>query len=324
MYEFLIKLESGLRRRLRERYDSIRTWNRIKVESVWDLLLFVRTIQERRIKRELQETGGASLVIDEKRGFGFLDSLERDYIEKVQQLAIARRNLIKDQLIKKNNSKEYLQQIFDMSLVNRENIFFLEGILKSHLVQEVSGYFGSKVPILHEASIFYSPPSDKFGSDFEGSQLYHRDGEGTKNLKIWILCDETTEESGPTVLLDAASSSAIAREINYIPGMKIDDQTIESTSSYKNAEKFLAIGTKGTVFYTDTCRSFHYGSRTSTSSSRLVAMFHFVENNSSYYFPYISRTFTSRLKPLSPDVQAWAKESFTTRALLSKRLLYSN
>lgn len=324
MYQLIIKLESSSRRRLRERYDAIRTWNRITIESLWDLILFTRTIQERRIKRELQPTRGSSLVIDEKRGFGFLDLLEKDYIEKVQQLAILRRNLAKDQLIERSNSKEYLQQIFDISLVNRNNIFFLEGILKSDLVQEVSRYFGSKAPILHEASIFYSPPSDKFGSEFEGSQLYHRDGEGTRNLKIWILCDETTEENGPTVLLDAASSSAIAKEINYIPGIKIDDQTIESTSSYKNAEKFLAIGTKGTVFYTDTCRSFHYGSRTSTSSSRLVAMFHFVESNSSYYFPYISRTFTSRLKPLSPDVQAWAKKSFTTRALLSKRLLYSN
>lgn len=320
MRELFEKVERGLRRRLRERYDQTRTWNRVKLELLWDALLFPRTFKERKTKRKIDGMKKVSGVIDKINGVGFLNILDSDYIEKVQELAVSRRELAQNGMIGKSNNKEYLQQIFDMSEVTKENIFFLDGILKEEIIREVSLYFGRKLPILHEASVFYSPRRATTQEQIQGSQLFHRDGEGTKNLKIWILCEETSLENGPTVLLDATTSEAIAREINYIPGEKVLDQTIELTENYKKAEQFVAIGTSGTVFYTDTCRNFHYGSRTSIAASRLVAMFHFVENNSTYYFPYISRTFTSRLKPLNSDVKAWAKNNPLAKNLLSKRL----
>lgn len=323
MLKRLMKIEVGLRRRLRERYDRTRTWNRVKLEFIWDLLLLSRTFRESRAKKKIPGARKDSEILNKKCGFGFLHILDKDYIEKVQELAVSRKKLVQKNIIGKSNSKEYLQQIFDMSEVTQESIFFLDGILKEDIVREISTYFGRKLPILHEASIFYSPQRTKAEEQFQGSQLFHRDGEGTKNLKIWILCEETNLDNGPTFLLDATNSEAIAREIDYIPGVKVLDQAVELTKNYKDAENFIAIGAKGTVFYTDTCRSFHYGSRTSNSASRLVAMFHFVENNSSYYFPYISRTFTSRLKPLNSDVQVWAKGNPLAQALLSKRILYS-
>jgi hypothetical protein len=323
MGKVLTRIEAGLRRRLRERYDRTRTSNRVKLEFIWDSLLFYRTFKERRAKLKIHGTKKVSGIINKEHGFGLLNILDKDYVEKVQELAVMRRDLAQKNIVGKSNSKEYLQQIFDISEVTQENIFFLDGILQEDIIGEVSTYFGRKLPILHEASVFYSPKRATIEEQFEGSQLFHRDGEGTKNLKIWILCEETNLENGPTVLLDATTSEAIAREIHYIPGEKVLDQAVELTKKYKDAKKFMAIGAKGTVFYTDTCRSFHYGSRTSDSASRLVAMFHFVENNSTYYFPYISRTFTSRLKPLNSDVQAWAKKNPLAQALLSKRILYS-
>lgn len=320
---FLTKFESGFRRRIRERYDKTKSWNRKRIDSLWDLLLVSRRRNEVNLKSKTLLPGGNGVSFDQSRGFGTFHALDTYFVDRVLHLAQSKRSQVMSGLVEKANSKEYLQQIFDLSMVNEENIFFLEGILKPEIIHSISEYFGDKLPLLHEASIFYSPPKEQENQSLKGSQLFHRDGEGTKNLKIWILCDDTSPENGPTVLLDALTSDLIAKEINYTPGEKITDNVIEKTISFEGSEKFIAVGRAGTSFYTDTCRSFHYGSRTTTSSSRLVAMYHFVDNNCSYYFPYISRTFVSRLKPLSIDVKNWSKENPMAQAVLSKRLACS-
>ena len=317
----LKKIEFGIRRRIRERVDGIKTWNRRKIEKACDLIFIARRLKEKRNQATLLSaiTLNEPDFFDRKMAFGKIEIKNNAYLEKLYAFANHQKQKINSGYLKKGNNKEYLQKIFDISMINRESMFMVDGILSAEFIARIAKYFDDKMPILHDVSIFYSPPSKK-NVKYEGSQLFHRDGEGTRNLKIWILCEDTLDEDGPTTLLDGESSEQIAKQLNYVPGSKISDFLVESTLAYKNAKHLKGTGDKGSAFYTDTCRSFHYGSRTDKETSRLVAMYHFVDNNSTYWLPYIGKTFRGQMKPLSDELRALALQNNSLGIILEKRL----
>jgi hypothetical protein len=311
----------GIMRRIESFVSSIKTWDRLKIEKVCDSIFVTRRLREKRNQKIIMKASSENKLLnfDEKVAFGRFEIGNDDYLEKLYILANIQKNRAQLGQLKKLNSKEYLQSIFDLSMVDKETIFMIDGILSAEFIASVTKYFDGKVPILHNVSIFYSPPSMK-SDQYEGSQLWHRDGDGTKNLKVWVLCEDTSEEDGPTILLDGKSSERIARDINYIPGKKIPDILIESSSPYRTAKQFKGTGKKGQAFYTDTCRSFHYGSRTSKETSRLVAMYHFVDNNSNYWLPFITKIYRAKMRPLSQDLKNIAMQNDSLRIILEKRL----
>lgn len=185
----------------------------------------------------------------------------------------------------KLNTKEYLQQIANLETISTKYPTILEFALQHSLLQTIGNYLGN-FPILHEISVFYSPPQqlEELDNKWQGSQLFHRDGGGTRCFKLWLLCDSVDIQNGPTTLLPARVSDEICQKFKYVPGVRF--QTDEPLKEYLS-ETVSLVGPAGTWFATDTDRCLHYGSRTTKSSSRLVMMFHYVDRNSVYYLPLV-------------------------------------
>lgn len=150
------------------------------------------------------------------------------------------------------------------------------------MLKSVSNYLG-KLPMLLDISarISLSDP-DKPGDKLSGSQMFHRDMDDVASVKVWILCSEVKKENGPTVLLPISTSHEVAGTIGYRQGDKIPND-----EPFKNVkgELFEAVGPVGTSFATDTCSSFHYGSRVQKSKERLVLYFQYVSSTSVYFRP---------------------------------------
>jgi hypothetical protein len=140
------------------------------------------------------------------------------------------------------------------------------------------------------------------------------DGEGTQNVKLWLLCQDVKVERGPTVVVSAHQSARLAKKLNYKLGDRIDSD--HDLSNLKKLNTFALTGAKGSWFAKDTDRSFHYGSRTTKESSRLVMMFHYVDNNSSDYMPILSKHYKKQFKALPTITREIAeKNSFFYEAL---------
>ena len=219
--------------------------------------------------------------------------------------------------IKRTNSKEYLQQIYSLSNMDKQGLPLLAFATSPSVLKSAQDYLG-KFPLLHDISVFYSPSSsESFHGDWQGSQLYHRDGGGTGCVKIWLLAKDVSESDGPTTLLTAKVSAEISKKMSYKPGNRVKDELIDSLT---NQSPIKLTGKKGEMFATDTDRCFHYGSRTTSNSSRLVIMFHFVDNNSSYYFPFLRLNYLRKMPQLSPDVKKYCESNKLAAMALRYRL----
>jgi hypothetical protein len=150
------------------------------------------------------------------------------------------------------------------------------------MLRSVALYLG-KLPMLLDISarISLSDP-DQPGASLSGSQMFHRDMDDVSSVKVWILCSDVAKENGPTVLLPTKLSDAVAKNIGYRQGDKIPNDV-----PFEGHQKalFEATGSIGTSFATDTCSSFHYGSRTEVSKERLVLYFQYVTSTSVYFRP---------------------------------------
>lgn len=158
------------------------------------------------------------------------------------------------------------------------------------IISAIQDYFGS-FPYLTSIGLYWSSPMrvDKGKVEFAGSQLFHRDAEDRKIVKIWILCQEVTSESGPTILIPYKESEKIARQLNYRQGHRISiEQESNLLSQRQDLKTFSAIGPSGTVFMTDTARLLHYGSRTAKESERLVLMISYETFFSHHLRKYLS------------------------------------
>jgi len=219
--------------------------------------------------------------------------------------------------LKRTNSKEYLQQIYSLSTMDKQGLPLLAFATSPRVLKSAQDYLG-KFPLLHEISVFYSPSSsESFHGDWQGSQLYHRDGGGTGCVKIWLLAKDVSDPDGPTTLLTAKVSAEISKKMSYKPGNRVKDELIDSLT---NQAPIKLTGKKGEMFATDTDRCFHYGSRTTSNSSRLVIMFHFVDNNSSYYFPFLRLNYLRKLPKLSSDVKKYCESNKLAAMALRYRL----
>ena len=311
------KLSLKISRWIVKKVERFPSSTRKNFDVLMNIALPIRLLKDRIYISKLSQISKQIFVIDEKIGFCQLPPLDADS-EQMINLARKCKELVLAGELQRHNSKEYLQQIFDMSNINRDSLFLLELGLNPNLLLSIQRYLHS-YPLLHEVSVFYSPESisDFTSENFAGSQLFHRDGGGTKCLKLWLLCEDVSKENGPTVLIPSGISHEISKRLNYHPGDKISD------SKFLTSELAQAVpltGKKGDWFATDTDNCFHYGSRTTKKSSRLVIMFHYVEHNSSYYMPFLRQNYIRKLKPLSPAVKEFCQTNVYAARSLRYRL----
>ena len=266
-------------------------------EKILNLVFLWRTLSYRKKFRQLNsEVGPAVFGVDKNNGYQNFTIPD----EITQELVIfAKKTLSNSQSASRQalNKKEYLQQIWNIGMTNSENNFVLNFALQTGILKSVGQYFDS-FPILHDVSIFYSPPAPVLNEKWTGSQLFHRDGAGTRCMKLWLLCDEVNSSNGPTTLLPASISDRKCVETRYVPGKKFETDDLLSDVL---PNKIELTGKTGSWFATDTDRCLHYGSRTKTESSRLVMMFHYVDMNSVYYLPFIRKHYFKKYNAISVD-----------------------
>ena len=289
-----IKIVHKFIRPLVKSFERLPMSTKVLILGFIDIVLFPRTIQEKfRLNALLKNESPSAFELDRTNGLTKFN-VDNQFTESAIRFS---RNILASHLQggeERSNSKDYLRQIFNSSSLDENSKFLFQWATSREVLQPIAKYFG-KFPLLHEISVFYSPPTSQINMDFRGSQLFHMDGGGTQCVKLWLLCEDVGPENGPTVLLPANLSQEIAKSISYKPGTKIADEDL----NVGDENLFTAVGDAGTWYATDTDRCLHYGSRTGISSGRLVLMFHFVDHNSTYYLPVLSRNYMVSTKKIS-------------------------
>lgn len=245
----------------------------------------VRRSEEAALERIDRVKG--SLKIDRDLGVGKISldaALVTDCIEDTKH----RFQLMKAGQSKQKNTKKFLQSLTALRDYGPESAPFKLATSEG-LVKAVAEYLGC-APVLWNIAAMYSPPTEPEVGTLTGSQYWHRDSEDIASIKIWILCSDVNEENGPTHCLPRNLSDDIAVKIGYKQGEKIVDDAV--ISPY-NSQAVRLVGVVGDTFVTDTCRCFHMGSRTGSSSDRLVLMFNYITRHSVYFWPCF-RSLTAR------------------------------
>ena len=263
-------------------YDDAQLVNKRRLIWFWVMLSPFRYMNDRfYLKHKLQTYFPETYqTIDQARGF------ERIFPEKELISAIVESTKQLKKKPKTDNKKEYLQAISNLSDYDLSSPEFKLATSPT-LVAMVSDYLGT-FPYLFNITALWSPPPEFLSQDkenseskYKGSQLLHRDGDDLRIVKVWILCSDVTSENGPTVLISAEESEKICRNLKYRQGYKIPLETEQSLTIDENHFN-KAIGSLGTVYFTDTDRLLHFGSRTESTNERLVLMIHYVSFFSTY------------------------------------------
>ena len=210
-------------------------------------------------------------------------------------------NWIEDQDV--NRKKEFLLMKSIQIDSNLKNI--IDGLLPI-----VSNYIGS-LPVLHEASFWYSP--NKINEKGR-SQSWHMDSEDVKQLKVMIPIDEITEDNGPLNVISANKSEKVykklmKKKIVNKRNVKLDDEIMEDNMGEGYFSNSITIK-KNQIAFIDTCRCYHYGSRKSKKSRKLL-MLHFTSAYS-LYMPIFRRKmyFSEYSKNVSPLIYGFRNNNF--------------
>ena len=267
-------------------YDDAQLVTKRRLSWFWVIQSPFRYLNDKfylkqKFKRHFPET---FQKVDQIRGFERI-SLDEDLISVI----VERTQQLKKEA-KSSSTKEYLQVISNLEDYNSSSPEF-KLATSPNLVAIVSSYHGT-FPYLYNITALWSPPPEFKSqgkeipiSNYKGSQLFHRDGDDLKIVKIWILCSDVNLDNGPTILISAEESEKIARNLKYRQGVKIPFETEQKLTIDENHIN-KAVGSLGTVYFTDTDRLLHYGSRTENASERLVLMIQYVT-----FFSYYNRRF---------------------------------
>ena len=125
------------------------------------------------------------------------------------------------------------------------------------------------LPIMIGAAYWYSPNKS---SNLTGSRSLHLDPDDYKQLKIFIPVENITNDNGPLNVVDAKQSRAIYdRLINdkviIKRNQKISDEFANQNFKIKLNELIMS---RNEVYLVDTCRCYHFGSRRSLKSRKLI------------------------------------------------------
>jgi hypothetical protein len=273
------KLHKSAARVITQSFDAVSREKREINDKVLrkTLLRAQSASEEREMQKVLASPSDSLFAIDPAVGFTSFDWPKED--SKLVKQAIKNTQKIRDQDTWEGKSYfRSMKSLKDYALDSPEmQLATSEAMLKS-----VAQYLG-QLPMLLDisASISLSDP-DRPGAALSGSQMFHRDMDDISSVKVWILCSDVKSENGPTVLLPTKLSHAVAKKINYKQGDKIPN---DLPFAEHEKDLFEAVGPVGTSFATDTCSSFHYGSRTEVSKERLVLYFQYVTSTSVYFRP---------------------------------------
>ena len=168
-------------------------------------------------------------------------------------------------------NKEFLISLAEMSALTLESPLVQLG-LRREVIGAAAEYLGM-VPILQYANVMYS---SHVGSELSKSQFYHCDSVEVEQIKIFVLCEEVTQEGGPLTFIPAHQSQLVRDRTGYSYNDRLTDQQVSESLGGLDLEVAL-IGPAGTTAFIDTSRCLHYGSRlVKQNAHRLVVMLQYV------------------------------------------------
>jgi len=133
--------------------------------------------------------------------------------------------------------------------------------------ERAAAYLQSEVIGFHSARATRTEP---MGLEWKASQLYHRDWEDDRNVKVFVLLRDVEKKHGPFTFINAEESQKITNAMGYVNNRSHRKTDEEVYNIYAGAP-ILFTGKAGSTIMVDTCRCFHYGGRT-LEDSRLMAL----------------------------------------------------
>ncbi len=199
-------------------------------------------------------------------------------------------------------SKDYLLRVpLDASDLDLGGPF-VSLALDHDVVAPAARYLGT-LPVLREVSLLYSPndaPMSDMGDRMASynSQYPHLDEPADRHMRVFVHASDVSEGSGPLHVVPADDSDAIndslgrSRYMNRLSDAELAAHGERVLGRAPVIEK--ALGPRGTVWYADTCRCWHYGSRPGVES-RLVISIWYCHPFSANLLPYPFQRFSESL-----------------------------
>ena len=173
--------------------------------------------------------------------------------------------------MKRKANKPFMMKLLGTDSLGLDSALLRLGLERS-IVASAAAYLGI-VPILQYANVFYSSYS---GEEAVKSQLLHCDSDDTEQMKVFVLCDEVTPESGPLTFVPPAPSETLRELSGYKYKTRLTDARARELVGEAGAG-IPILGPAGTAAFLDTSRCFHFGSRfADVTSRRVVAMLQYV------------------------------------------------
>mgnify|MGYP003690391443 CR=1 FL=1 len=242
--------------------------------NMWEIIMpnFIR--KELKIRtsllRHLQNKVHKSTILKiSDEGFAFLDDCSNLLESAIKRsLILLNESGIASDDDKLKYNKPFLRAL-NIDLNNNSNHAIKEITTSDLILLPVANYFGH-IPILITASIFFSP-----NKEFQSgrSQQYHMDGSDGRNVKIFIALDDIDEQSGPFVFLPKSISrraynSMRKKRIVKRRNHKVPDETIYQFCEESDA--IVSTQRKGSALFIDSDVCYHYGSRPSPKSRKVL------------------------------------------------------
>jgi hypothetical protein len=167
--------------------------------------------------------------------------------------------------INRELGKNYLVHIVPFTEKHSPDSPLLQLALDVKLLNIVANYMGMS-PRLHAIGSWLNFPT---GGEAKASQLWHRDPEDLKTVKVFIYLDEVTKENGPfTYILNTHpfGSASQAEPRHEHPRRVTDD---EMNKVFPAGEWFQCTGSANTMVIADTV-GFHRGGNVSTGQRLLI------------------------------------------------------
>jgi hypothetical protein len=203
-------------------------------------------------------------------GFAFCSG---ELFPEVRDVVAAARGLLAAaniEKLKENSNKPFMMRLLKKKSFGLDSPF-MRLALNPDVIATASRYLGV-VPILQFVNVYYSAPSE----DLSKSQLYHCDSDDVEQVKLWVLCDDVTAETGPLTLLPPAESDLVRKKTGYRYDTLLQDEEVSAILGGRDKEQQF-VGPAGTTGFIDTSRCLHFGSRfNDPSMSRLIFMAHYV------------------------------------------------
>jgi hypothetical protein len=124
------------------------------------------------------------------------------------------------------------------------------------------------LPVITEVDYYCSFPA---GLPWTKSQLWHCDDDARTVFKIFIYCDDVTEDDGPFELIPPAASRRARDGVGYRYAGRRYRVSDDAMARYVPASEITTVtGPKQTAFACDTVHCFHRGSRIVDANRRRV------------------------------------------------------